>query len=112
MAYKGRAAEGEKHISERLHAGAKVLQAAAAQPADNERFLACIQAALKLSVVPSQVPCRGAQEEEVRSRLLRRIRANASEMVYISGQPGTGKTLTVHRVMETLIAMRNAQKLP
>ncbi len=77
-----------------------------------ERLLASVQAALKLSVVPQQVPCREAQEDQVRARILNRIRCNLSEMIYVSGQPGTGKTLTVHRVMETVIAMRDAQKIP
>ncbi len=77
-----------------------------------EQLLCRVQAALKLSVVPRDVPCRAAQEEQVLGRLLNRIRCSMSEMVYVSGQPGTGKTLTVHRVMETLMAMRDAHKLP
>jgi Cdc6-like AAA superfamily ATPase len=41
-----------------------------------------------------------------------RIRSDASELLYVSGQPGTGKTLTVHRVMSKVLQMRDAKSLP
>lgn len=45
------------------------------------------------------------------SQILKRIRTNASEVIYICGQPGTGKTLTVHRAIQKIIAMKNEKKL-
>ena len=44
--------------------------------------------------------------------LVERIRGDASELLYVSGQPGTGKTLTVHRVVARVLALRDAGSLP
>ncbi len=41
-----------------------------------------------------------------------RIRADAAELLYVSGQPGTGKTLTVHRVVSKILQLREAKSLP
>jgi Cdc6-like AAA superfamily ATPase len=70
-----------------------------------------VLAALRLSVLPRHIPCRAEQEKEIRSRVLNKIRSDTSEVIYIAGQPGTGKTLTVHRVIEKLIAMRTEGQL-
>lgn len=106
-AYAERTKGGERAITNRLHGGHDALAAQGPTPLVDR-----VMAVLKLSVVPREVPCRGTHEKAIRDLLLLRIRTGASEMVYIAGQPGTGKTLTVLRVVETLIAMRDKDKLP
>jgi origin recognition complex subunit 1 len=67
---------------------------------------------LLLSVVPELAPCRTEQEESILVHVTERIRGDASELLYLSGQPGTGKTLTVHRVLARVLALRDAGSLP
>lgn len=78
---------------------------------DIQSLVQRVCSALSLHSVPDNVPCREEQEREIRARVLLRLRSRASEMIYLSGQPGTGKTLTVHRVLEKVLKMRDEEKL-
>lgn len=111
-AYANRKKEGAEEVTKRLHSGRQEMIDAGKGKEGVALLVARVTAALKLSVVPESVPCREDQEKRIRDRILSRIRTNASDMLYICGQPGTGKTLTVHRVVELVTSMRDEGKLP
>jgi origin recognition complex subunit 1 len=96
------------------HTEAKLARraAAAGSSPSSSSVVECAKTCLLLSVVPDKAPCRSDQEESIFVHLVDRIRADASELLYVSGQPGTGKTLTVHRVLARVLALRDAGSLP
>jgi origin recognition complex subunit 1 len=96
------------------HTEAKLARraAAATATASSSSVVECAKTCLLLSVVPDKAPCRSDQEESIFVHLVDRIRGDASELLYVSGQPGTGKTLTVHRVLARVLALRDAGSLP
>jgi origin recognition complex subunit 1 len=61
-----------------------------------------LQANLHVSAVPSSLPCREEEFNEIREHLEGAINAGTGGCIYISGVPGTGKTATVREVIATL----------
>ena len=72
--------------------------------ADSEQSpLARASARLRLSAVPSRLPCREEERKHILEFVDRAVRAGGlGAAMYISGMPGTGKTATVHEVIATL----------
>ena len=59
--------------------------------------------ALQLSTMPSCMPCREAEQGEIRCVLRDAIsQGHSSGCIYISGVPGTGKTASVHAIIREL----------
>eukprot|EP00300_Choanocystis_sp_HF-7_P016508 c19429_g1_i2.p1 GENE.c19429_g1_i2~~c19429_g1_i2.p1 ORF type:complete len:582 (+),score=135.04 c19429_g1_i2:230-1747(+) len=57
---------------------------------------------LHLSVVPKILPCRESERDDVYTTIRACVESNLGSVMYISGQPGTGKTATVHEVVRCL----------
>lgn len=104
--------KGEERLSSRLNTGRAELEELAKNSHGREGLIARVKLCLQLNVVPKVVPCRKSQEESIRARMITRIRDDASEMIFVSGAPGTGKTLTVHRVIHTLVQMKKSGSFP
>lgn len=60
------------------------------------------RANLHISAVPKSLPCRKSEFDTVYNFLARKIESQSGGVMYISGVPGTGKTATVHKVIESL----------
>lgn len=59
--------------------------------------------ALQLSTVPDCLPCREAEQAELRGVLAQAIlEGHAGGCIYISGVPGTGKTASVHAIIRSM----------
>ncbi|XP_050428138.1 origin recognition complex subunit 1 isoform X2 [Adelges cooleyi] len=78
--------------SKRLDSGAKV----PCSPLEKAR------ANLHLHAAPKHLPCRETEFKSIRSFLARKISDELTGSMYISGVPGTGKTATVKRVIDSL----------
>ena len=74
---------------------------------------AAARAALALSVVPATLPGREPEQQQLEAALSAAIRGGgAGTAVYVSGLPGTGKTVTVTTVVRSLQAAAAAGTLP
>lgn len=102
----------EAKIDRRVKSGRQAIERAGAGKTGKELLIERVKASFLLSVVPESVPCRTDQENNLLLQIVERIRANAAELLYVSGQPGTGKTLTVHRVVSKILQLREAKSLP
>lgn len=60
------------------------------------------QANLHVSAVPTSLPCREEEYNQILEYLENAIEEGAGACIYISGVPGTGKTATVREVVRTL----------
>lgn len=106
------AEQTEAKLDRRVRSGRSAIELAGQGKKGREALIGRVKASLLLSVVPENVPCRSDQEAHIMLQINERIRAGASELLYVSGQPGTGKTLTVHRVMAQVLRLRDAGSLP
>jgi origin recognition complex subunit 1 len=57
---------------------------------------------LRLEEVPADFPCREKEYEQVYSKIKESIDEFKGRRIFISGQPGTGKTATVRQVIKNL----------
>ncbi|XP_022182476.1 origin recognition complex subunit 1 isoform X2 [Myzus persicae] len=80
--------------SKRLDSGAKI----PCSPLEKAR------ANLHLHAAPKHLPCREVEYKSIHSFLVRKINDELTGSMYISGVPGTGKTATVKRVINSLNA--------
>ncbi|XP_060879782.1 origin recognition complex subunit 1 isoform X2 [Metopolophium dirhodum] len=80
--------------SKRLDSGAKI----PCSPLEKAR------ANLHLHAAPKHLPCREVEYKSIHSFLVRKINDELTGSMYISGVPGTGKTATVKRVIDSLNA--------
>jgi len=78
--------------SRRLDSGARV----PCSPIEKAR------ANLHLNAAPKHLPCREVEFKSIHSFLSRKINDELTGSMYISGVPGTGKTATVKRVIDSL----------
>ncbi|XP_028404499.1 origin recognition complex subunit 1-like [Dendronephthya gigantea] len=69
------------------------------------------RASLHVSAVPSSLPCREQQFEDICSFVEGKLSDDTGGCMYISGVPGTGKTATVHEVMRSLEEMRSNEQV-
>ena len=76
----------------------------------NEELIA-VKNALKWSTPPPLGPilCRNMQQSIIQDFVLKNLGNGTSDNLYVCGSPGTGKTLTVERVLQTL---QNKEKNP
>ncbi|XP_050053647.1 origin recognition complex subunit 1-like isoform X3 [Aphis gossypii] len=81
-------------VSKRLDSGARV----PCSPLEKAR------ANLHLHAAPKHLPCREFEYKSIHSFLVRKINDELTGSMYISGVPGTGKTATVKRVIDSLNA--------
>nr|CAD7397707.1 unnamed protein product [Timema poppensis] len=70
------------------------------------------QARLHVSAIPHGLPCRQEEFQTVCNFLRGKIQDHTGGCIYISGVPGTGKTVTVHKVVSCLQAEADKQKIP
>jgi origin recognition complex subunit 1 len=61
-----------------------------------------LQANLHVSAVPSSLPCREEEFNQILEYLEVAIDEGTGGCIYVSGVPGTGKTATVREVVRTL----------
>ncbi|BES98051.1 Origin recognition complex subunit [Nesidiocoris tenuis] len=64
--------------------------------------LGIARAHLQVSTLPSSLPCREKEFDDIKSFVLRKLQDQIGGCMYISGVPGTGKTATVHTVVRGL----------
>ncbi|KAJ3003409.1 UNVERIFIED_CONTAM: Origin recognition complex, subunit 1 [Siphonaria sp. JEL0065] len=83
--------------------------AARLEPTDN---LAKVRELLHVSHVPSDLPCREEQFEDVYTYLVSAVEKGGGDCIYISGVPGTGKTATVRQVIKTLQEQVTEESVP
>ncbi|KAG4304740.1 hypothetical protein PORY_001793 [Pneumocystis oryctolagi] len=57
---------------------------------------------LHVSMVPASLPCREQEFSLIYSQILGALEAGHGECIYISGTPGTGKTVTIKEVVRCL----------
>lgn len=81
-------------VSKRLDSGARI----PCSPLEKAR------ANLHLHAAPKHLPCREFEYKSIHSFLVRKINDELTGSMYISGVPGTGKTATVKRVIDSLNA--------
>ncbi|KAF0751006.1 origin recognition complex subunit 1 isoform X3, partial [Aphis craccivora] len=81
-------------VSKRLDSGARI----PSSPLEKAR------ANLHLHAAPKHLPCREFEYKSIHSFLVRKINDELTGSMYISGVPGTGKTATVKRVIDSLNA--------
>lgn len=74
--------------------------------------LAIARKRLHVSAVPTSLPCREKEFEEIYSFLEGHLSEGISGCVYISGVPGTGKTATTTEVIRALKAESDKKNLP
>uniref|UniRef100_A0A2S2P5M6 Origin recognition complex subunit 1 n=1 Tax=Schizaphis graminum TaxID=13262 RepID=A0A2S2P5M6_SCHGA len=79
-------------VSKRLDSGARI----PCSPLEKAR------ANLHLHAAPKHLPCREFEYKSIHSFLVRKINDELTGSMYISGVPGTGKTATVKRVIDSL----------
>nr|CAD7586794.1 unnamed protein product [Timema genevievae] len=70
------------------------------------------QARLHVSAIPHGLPCRQEEFQTVCNFLRGKIQDHTGGCIYISGVPGTGKTVTVHKVVSCLQAEADKQDIP
>ncbi|VVC33635.1 Hypothetical protein CINCED_3A015113 [Cinara cedri] len=85
----------------------KNLIASATKRSDNGARVPCspleiARASLHLHAAPKHLPCREVEFKSIHSFLSRKINDELTGSMYISGVPGTGKTATVKRVIDSL----------
>jgi Cdc6-like AAA superfamily ATPase len=51
---------------------------------------------------PERVICRAKESDEIKSHLLACFKEKNAVSIYVNGQPGTGKTLLVNHILDTL----------
>lgn len=66
---------------------------------------------LHVSSVPTSLPCREEEFQEVYTQLEKAITDGSGSCIYIAGTPGTGKTATVREVVAQLNAAVMAEEL-
>ena len=77
-----------------------------AQVEDIESRLRAVLRLLHTSGVPTKLPCREEEYEEIREFIERTVKENGrSRVMYVTGVPGTGKTATVTQVIVVGIAV-------
>ncbi|XP_025204138.1 origin recognition complex subunit 1 isoform X2 [Melanaphis sacchari] len=81
-------------VSKRLDSGTRI----PCSPLEKAR------ANLHLHAAPKHLPCRELEYKSIHSFLVRKINDELTGSMYISGVPGTGKTATVKRVIDSLNA--------
>lgn len=69
---------------------------------ESQTELQVVREALHVSTVPSSLPCRKTEFDNIYVFVHNKIVDGSGGCIYISGVPGTGKTATVTRVMEEL----------
>ncbi|KAG5437366.1 hypothetical protein PCANB_000797 [Pneumocystis canis] len=57
---------------------------------------------LHVSTVPSTLPCREKEFSLIYSQVLNALETGHGECIYVSGTPGTGKTVTIKEVVRSL----------
>ncbi|KAH8276499.1 hypothetical protein KR026_003964 [Drosophila bipectinata] len=67
---------------------------------------------LHVSVVPTSLPCREREFENIYAFLEGKIQDQCGGCMYVSGVPGTGKTATVTGVIRTLQRLAKKNELP
>ncbi|KAL4148949.1 hypothetical protein QTP88_003079 [Uroleucon formosanum] len=87
----------------------KNLTASAGRRLDSGAKIPCsplekARANLHLHAAPKHLPCREVEYKSIHSFLVRKINDELTGSMYISGVPGTGKTATVKRVIDSLNA--------
>ncbi|XP_050533491.1 origin recognition complex subunit 1 isoform X2 [Daktulosphaira vitifoliae] len=85
----------------------KSLRASASKRLDSGARVPCsplekARANLHLHAAPKHLPCRESEFKSIRSFLARKINDDLTGCMYVSGVPGTGKTATVKRVIDSL----------
>lgn len=78
----------------------------------NKSDLAMSRKLLHVSAVPTTLPCREKEFEEIYSFLEINLKEECSGCIYVSGVPGTGKTATTTQVIRTLTAESEKGALP
>lgn len=72
-----------------------------------EQALVSASKSLMLSSVPTTLPCREAEHDQVRQFMYQQIMSKGhGSGLYMSGMPGTGKTATVRQICKELQAER------
>ncbi|KAH7730885.1 origin recognition complex subunit 1 [Aphelenchoides avenae] len=61
-----------------------------------------VKEALHTSIVPDHMPCRDKEVDQVKWFFRKGINEHKSQVLYVSGVPGTGKTATVLKVVRDL----------
>ncbi|XP_058461352.1 origin recognition complex subunit 1 [Malaya genurostris] len=74
--------------------------------------LAMARERLHVSAVPSSLPCREKEYEEIYSFLENKIADRCGGCMYVSGVPGTGKTATTSAVIRALQALAKEEEIP
>lgn len=78
----------------------------------NKSDLAIARKLLHVSAVPTTLPCREKEFEEIYSFLEVNLTEECSGCIYVSGVPGTGKTATTTQVIRALTAQSEKGDLP
>uniref|UniRef100_A0A0A9W1Z1 Origin recognition complex subunit 1 n=2 Tax=Lygus hesperus TaxID=30085 RepID=A0A0A9W1Z1_LYGHE len=80
-------------------------------PSTPSSALGIARAQLQVSTLPTSLPCREKEFNDIKSFISRKIQDGTGGCMYISGVPGTGKTATVHTVVKTLQKMAEDGKI-
>lgn len=67
---------------------------------------------LQLNAIPPALPCRDQQRDEIFDFLCEAVSTGTGKCLYISGVPGTGKTVTVHQVVRAMQELSRLGELP
>lgn len=78
----------------------------------NKSELAISRKLLHVSAVPTTLPCREKEFDEIYSFLEVNVKDECSGCIYVSGVPGTGKTATTTQVIRALTAQSEKGDLP
>uniref|UniRef100_A0A182JH06 Origin recognition complex subunit 1 n=1 Tax=Anopheles atroparvus TaxID=41427 RepID=A0A182JH06_ANOAO len=74
--------------------------------------LAVARERLHVSSIPSSLPCRGKEYEEIYNFLESKIYDGCGGCMYVSGVPGTGKTATTTAVIRALKHLSDEEEIP
>merc|ERR1719186_1612541 len=57
---------------------------------------------MQTSSIPEMLPCREEQYEYLHNFCLENLQMETSSVLYVAGVPGTGKTATISKIIQTM----------
>ncbi|CDW57589.1 nischarin [Trichuris trichiura] len=69
-----------------------------------------LKARLHASAIPKNLPCREQQFQKIKTFISCCLKAEVGGCIYVSGVPGTGKTVTIRHAVHSLLSDKNMPK--
>ena len=74
--------------------------------------LVTIRQSMQTSSIPTQLPCREEQFEILYNFCFENLQMEMSSVLYVAGVPGTGKTATISKIIQTMDECEKSGEIP